>query len=356
MASPNKPSSKTDMQTLVDLTTSSRALLTQFITSLSSDNSSSTNIPANPPNPLQVLRDSAKLLKAHVTKLSLLLLNKPFTPSALCNILREVTNVCLPAMMSAVEICSADIWGALIHHEVVARVRAVMREMEVCVAEVADTAQAEDKSTGRRPSEGKSRDSLASTGVVWEACDAVIELESLDVGGLAIKRAEVYRDMIKDAIEELKEWGEDVDDDDEEDDIASDEDDVEDMFAAANKMPKDQPELRQLLDDSVGKLKKINMLYTAITKRRLKTFGPAAARQVVHVKTMDELVDRLKQLPEMVDELANSFYELDEDEAKTQLTAMITEAEEAIRLVKLSWEGKEDEFTAWSTKWTEVIK
>lgn len=259
-------------------------------------------------------------------------------------------------MMSAVEICSADIWGGLLHHEVVVRVRGLLKEMEVCVTEVADAAQAEDKSTGRRPSEGKSRDSLASTGVVWEACDAVIELETLDVGGLAVKRAELYRDMIKDAIEELKEWGEDVDDDDEEDNAASDEDDVEDMFAAANKMPKDHPELKQLLDNSVGKLKKVNMLYTAIIKRRLKTFGPAAARQVIHVKTMDELIEKLKRIPEMVDELANSFYELDENEARTQLTAMVSEAEEAIELVKLSWEGKEDEFTAWSTKWIEVIK
>jgi len=264
-------------------------------------------------------------------------------------------------MMSAVETCTSDVWGNLLRDEVRVRVSMVVRQMDVCLAEVGDVGRGEGEGRKRRPSEGKSRDSLASTGVVWEACDGVIELESLDVGGIAVGKAEMYRDMIKDAIQELKEWGEDEegDDEDEDDGVGSDEEDendIDDMFEAANKLPKDQPELRKLLDDAVDKLKKVNMLYTAIVKRRLKTFTSTQARMTVHVNTMDELIGKLKELPEMIDELANSFYELDSDEAKSQMNEIITESEDAIKLVKLSWEGKEDVFTAWSTKWVEVIK
>ena len=370
IASMSTSGSKNDLPALIDLAASAQALISQFLSSplvadTDESTSSASSLQADPPNPLHVLRDSATLLKAHITKLSLLLLNKPFTPSAICGIIRELNGTCLPAMMSAVEICVADVWGHLLRDEVKSRVRSVMREMEVCMREVSAMSRAEGGAKGARQVEtseggrnqGKNRDSLASTGVVWEACDKVIELEALDVGGLAVRKAEQYRDMIKDAIEELREWGEDTEDD--EDDIAgSDEerDSVEDMFGAANKMPSDRPDLRKELDQTLSRLKKVDMLYTAVVKRRLRPFTSIYARRKSHVKTVDELLGKLKRVPEIVDELANAFYELDEEEIAAQTQTCIDEATEAIMLVRLSWEEKEDEFTAWSGKWIEVIK
>jgi len=360
---------KDDLKSLLDLATSSRALVLQYISALlpTTQQPSVSSLPAEPPNPLHVLRDSAKLLRAHVTKLSLLLLNKPFTPSALYTVLREISATCLPAMMSAVELCTADVWGELLRSEVQARVRGVMREMDVCLAEVLTVAETEGKiGSGVRKQTAlkKNRDSLASTGVVWQACDAVLELETLDVGGLAVRKAEMYRDMIKDAIEELQDWGQEADSEDEDDDVADSADEakgpmrdsIEDMFNANNKLPKDKPDLKKQLDEAIGKLKKINMLYTATIKRRLKTFTPAVARMAKHVSTMDEVINQLKEIPEMVDELANAFYELEPGMIELQIKAIVLEAEEVIKSIKLSWDGKEDEFTAWTTKWIEVIK
>ena len=263
-----------------------------------------------------------------------------------------------------------EVWGNLLRQEVQGRVRSVMREMEVCMREVLDVARAEEVGGGKgktkagEPAKHNNRDTLASTGVVWEACDSVIELENVGIGGLAMRKAELYRDMIKDAIEELQEWGEDdaeVDEDDfagsdGEDDEDSDKDSIEDIFSAANKLPKDRKDLKELLESSTGNLKKIGMLYAALTKRRLKTFTSSVAGQKKNVQVLDDLMDNLKMISETVDDLASAFYELDSKEASTVIRACIDEAHKAITLVRLGWDGKEDEFTSWSGKWIEVVK
>jgi len=366
-----------DIHALVDLVSSQQALLTQFLANLSPNNANtSSTLPPNPPNPLHVLRDSATLLKAHTTKLSLLLINKPFTATAVQKVLRDVSGTCLPAMMSAVEICQPEVWGSFLRHQVTARVRAVMREMDVCFNEVLQIAT-QELDSGSKPKPERSertggkqesaRDTLTSTGVVWDACDALIELESVGIGGLAVQRAGEWRDMIKDAIEELKEWEEgDAEDDDDDDDqdeesdaVSDDQDDkdsIENMFSAANALPKNRPDLKKQLATANDKLKKIVMLYAALIKRRLKTFSPSAASIKDNIATLDRLITTLKELPESVDELATSFYDLDSDQVGQVMTKCLEKARYAADLVKLNWDGKEDEFTTWTNKWLDVIK
>ncbi|PSK58755.1 hypothetical protein B9Z65_6770 [Elsinoe australis] len=346
-------SSRSDLRALLDLTSTSQTLISHYLTTLTSPNPTTTTSHPDPPNPLQVLRDASLLLKSHTTKLSLLLLNKPFTPSAITNVLRDITSTCLPAMMSAVELAQADVWGRLLRGEITARVGRVMREMGVFLAEVRGLADEEEGGKGRKE-EGNRRDTLASTGVVWEACDAVVELEEMDVGGVALKRAREYQALVKDAIAELKEWGEEAEES--EDEVEVDDGEEEDFFGGGNSLPRDRAELRELLSQGLGKVRKVDILYTAVTKRRIRTFTKETARIKPHVMIMDELLDHLKKLPELTDELASGFYDLDEDAVKEQITALVDEAKATIKLVKLSWDGKEDEFTGWSAKWLEVVK
>ncbi|KAF4553697.1 Hypothetical protein D9617_6g094290 [Elsinoe fawcettii] len=340
---------KPDMQTLRDLTSASLTLLNHYLLTLSSAPTTTPTTP-HPPNPLQVLRDASLLLKSHTTKLSLLLLNAPFTPSAVTSVLREITSSCLPALMSAVELTSPDVWGRLLRAEVVSRVTRVIKEMKFCLEEVgAVVAQSE----GRERREGNKRDTLSSTGVVWEACDAVVELEAMDVGGVALKKAREYQALVKDAIEELREWGEkDEEDDDDDDGEAGEEGDI----FGAESLPSDRVELAELLAQGLGKVRKVEILYTAVIKRRIRTFTKEMARIKPHVLVMDELIDHLKQLPDLVDELASGFYDLNEEAVKEQIKAIVDEAKATIKLVRKSWDDREDEFTAWSEKWLEVIK
>ncbi|KAK4982338.1 hypothetical protein LTR66_009332 [Elasticomyces elasticus] len=359
---------------LNDLTSQVSHLLTTFSTALSpmSTTANPASLPADPPNPLHVLRDSAKLLKAQTTKLSLLILNKPFTPSAIEKVLREVTGTCIPAMMSAVEIteAQAERWGKVMVGEVRARVRCVVTEIKVMVEEVGTVARAETQNkpakldgsvntNGKKGSgAGASRDSLASTGVVWQTCDALIELEALGIPGVVVQRAEQYRETLRDAIEELKEWAEEGEGENEDEFVDSDEgsangNGVEDFFDTAKKLPKDRKDLRMLLDEALDKLKKTSVLYQALIKRRLKTF--AAVVSVTSTRNLDDLMAMLKALPDIVDELANAFYELDEPEARNLLSTCCKSSKQAAELVRLSWDEREDEFTLWSKRFVEAI-
>lgn len=352
-----------EARALNELITTTLALLVQFNTYLTPASTLPPSEPIeNPPNPLHVLRDAAKLVKAHTTKISLLAINKPFTPSAIRKVLNELTATCLPAMMSAVQICEQEkaTLGSLLSGEVQARVRRVFREMEMLLEEV--------RSIAAGNAGAHRRDSLSSTGVVWESCDALIELEKLDVAGLAVQKAEQYRDTVKDAIEELREWmeGEDPDNEgfdellDENDEaVEGDTDSVDDIFNAANSMPKDRPELKKLVEDAGGKLKKVVLLYNALIKRRMKAYNGSKKRadgQKADVEKLDETMQCLRRIPHQVDELASCFYDLDEGRAKEMLAKCLKEATTAASVMEKNWDdGADDEFTTWSKKWKDAV-
>lgn len=346
-----------DLRVLNELILSTLALLKQFTSSLGNDKAETPATIANPPNPLEVVRDAATLLKAHTTKLSLLGINKPFTPTAITKVLRELSGTCLPAMMSAAQICEADkaSWGSQMATEVHRRVKRVFREVENLLKELQSIA------SGNEPG-GTRRDCLSSTGVVWESCDALIELEKMGIAGLAVLKAEQYRDSIKDAIEELREWkeGTDLDTegqddallDSEDEGVGGDADSMDDLFNAANSMPQDRPELKALVETAEARLKKIVLLYTALIKRRFKTFKRG---DKVHVAALDKVAIQLYEVQTDIDDLAAYFYDLDEDSAKEWLEKCTKEARVACGVVRLGWDGKEDEFTTWSKKWEEAI-
>ena len=355
-----------DLRALNDLISSTFALLNQFNTALNPTTSEKIADTAkrieNPPNPLHVLSDSAKLIKAHTTKLSLLAINKPFTPSAIVKVLKELSATCLPAMMSAVQICEQEnaVWSGIMNIEVQARVRRVFKEMEMLLGEVRSIAAGNEI--------GVRRDSLSSTGIVWESCDALIELEQLGLAGLVSQKAEQYRETIKDAIQELQEWveGDDLDSegrtdglaDSDDEGVDGDKDSIEDIFNAANSMPKDRPDLKALVEEADGKLKKIAILYQALGKRRVRTFKhslDAIEDNANSVSRLDELMVHLRKIPHQVDEFASNLYDLDESTARATLKRSVDEAKAVCKVTELDWNGEEDTFTEWLKKWNAAI-
>jgi uncharacterized protein YukE len=254
--------------------------------------------------------------------------------------------------------------GNIMRTEVKSQVRRLLGtwgEVLVIILKMAEKRQ-DMQGKDKGPTESEKQEVLSSTGVLWDACDALIKLCADGVVGLVVKKAQELRAVLLDAIEELKEWGEDVEDDD---DGAEGSDDEDEIFGASNKIGKDDKELKQLLDTSVKKLKMVGMLYQALVKRRLKTYPassilePTAAPDgttSTPCKRLDELMNTLKTIPETVDDVAGAFYDLDEDEAKQTLDKCCGEAKSAIELVKQSWNGEDDEFTIWSGKWISALE
>jgi hypothetical protein len=352
-----------DAKALLSKVSTLETLLTHFTKTLATP-PSSTALPAKgSPNPFHILRDASHLLKAQTTKLGLLLINDPFTPTAVSKVLSACEAECLPGIMGAVELCHFQIWGNIMVREVKLRVEAVFTAFREILQDIRK--KCEGGSVTVVAKEKSKEKTLASTGQVWGACDSLIELEKLGLVGLTLRKVEEFRGMLVDAMEELKEWGEDEEDldegfggSDEGDD--GDRDSIEDIFSAANKLPSHRDDLRELLDEALRQLKLVDMLYKAVAKRRIKKFPhktppleDESAR--AQVNTLDGMVTLLKSIPESVDDLANAFYELDAEEANTILFKITSDAKVTATTVTKSWDNKDDEFTAWRSKFEEAL-
>ena len=211
----------------------------------------------------------------------------------------------------------------------------------------------------------KCKGSLAMTGTVWQACDAVIELKKLGIAGLAVRKAEQYRATLKDALEELQEWSEEESDGEDEGNTRSDDEDdaqteVDNMFGSQRHIPSDDPEkIRPRLEATLKRLRLLSLMYQAVTKRRFKTIpkSPLADPAPVEGKetngarnvlgSVDAVLDAMKNIPDMVDELASAFYELDVKEIDKRMNQCFFSGFTALELLNKNWKGEEDEFTSW---------
>ncbi|KXL42671.1 MAG: hypothetical protein FE78DRAFT_132499, partial [Acidomyces sp. 'richmondensis'] len=307
---------------------------------------------------LPILHDTARLLRAHTTKISLLALQTPFPHSATSKVLREMSTSCFPALKTGIHIClhpQPAPCGRTMTEEVRIRSRRLCVELTAFLREVRDVSRGR---TARRDQ------SLKATGVIWEACDDLAALAEVGTSGLAVRKGEEWRCLLEDAIEELREWREGEDTEQEGDwDGLLDEDDeavegdregaVEGIFHAANSFPRGDEEWESLVEDATGKLKKIVLLYRAVVKRRMETFSHDGDSEAV--ARLDAIIDGLRRIPQMVDELAGTFYELDVDGVETQLKLCVSEAKDVVDKARFGWDGSEDTFTTWCKKWEEAI-
>ena len=317
-------------------------------------------------NVLDLCHDAASLVRAHSTKISLLIINKPFTPTAVSTVLRELAAGPLPGLASAVELCEAATYTKIMRDEVQYRVQRLYTEFTKLVNEI--PLDGKVLSTHQKNGTGDSvgKGSLASTGVVWEACDALIRLKKLGIAGLVIEKAEQYQATLKDALEELQEWSEEEADDEEDEGADSGEelDDtqaaIDSMFASQRHIPADDPDkIRERLESSLRRLKLVILMYSAVIKRRFKTLPalphpelPAELRAKSNedpgiITCLDEVLAVLKKLPDITDELANAFYELDSDEINKRMDECFFTGFAAAELLVENWEGQKDEFSTW---------
>ncbi|KAF8851782.1 hypothetical protein BDZ45DRAFT_600911 [Acephala macrosclerotiorum] len=325
-------------------------------------------------NALDLAHDTASLVRAHTTKLSLLIINKPFTPSAITKILRELVAGPLPGLASAVELCTAEKYTRAMSFDLEHWAGGVFVNLGTLVKAIPLDGKvlSDDARNGTGTVEGNG--SLAITGTIWEACDRVIELKKLGVAGLAIKQAEQYRDLLKDALQELQEWGEEDDDDEEQD--ASGDEDLDDAQAAVDNMfserhiPKDDPDkIRPRLESSLKRLRLLILMYQAVVKRRFKTLpqlpylepppelkGKAEDEDLGTVSCVDEVLNVMKRLLDITDDLASAFYELNGSEIDKKMDDCFLTSFGGVELLMENWKGKEDEFTTWARKFQVAMK
>ncbi|KAL8825307.1 MAG: hypothetical protein Q9170_007847 [Blastenia crenularia] len=236
--------------------------------------------------------------------------------------------------------------------------------------------------------EGKREDILAATGQIWQTCDRMNKIAQLGIVGMATEKVDAYHALVKDAVEELEAW-----DPDEEEGSLFGSSDSGESAGVANKVSghtngeahEDQEELEapaleapalgglQIKDMHAAKegalkgLKLIRMLYPALRKRRVLTFGMTSANIDMmtslgtlppeeSVKVFDQLLQHLKVFSEETDEVVGALYGGDGSEVDRRLAGMKRMAEGCVDEVKNGWDGREDEFSEWSGKWLVKLK
>lgn len=334
-------------------------------------------------NALSLAHDSASLIRAHGTKISLLIINEPFTPSAVSTVLRELVAGPIPGLASSVQACTSKQYTAVVRKELAWRAQRVLAELDGLLHKVPKDGKVltESKRGGFSKS---SKGSLPATGLLWQACDNVIDLSKMGVGGFFIQKVHQWRDTINDVMEELKEWGDEEpasDEDDEDDDDDDNDDDQDDsvnnladqlgsqsistqamldsLMDSQQTIPASDPDkIRPRLETSLKRLRLVTLLYQALTKRRLQnlpSFPPSSSDSNVPSR-LDEMANLLARLPESFGDLAIAFYDLQPAEIDKTMDQCFFDAFAASELFSRNWDGGRDVFSEWTDKFQTEIK
>lgn len=334
---------------------------------------------------LALARDVATLIKAHSTKISLFIINEPFTPSAISAVLRQLIEEPIPAIATAVQQCHADLFTKIIRRDLAWRCGRVLKELRELIEKIPKDGKVvpQDKRNGLSGARAE-KGSIITTGLLWGACDEVISFANLGVAGHLTRRAEQFRDTLKDVLDELKEWSDEqdeVDEDEDEDedagpeaaaevnDLANDMNNthistqamLDDFMNSSNNIPRDDPDkIKERLHSTLRRLRLTVLLYQALTKRRLKTLPKLPLdfkdTKSVVVSRLDEVMPLLGRIADRFNSLAVAFYDLDSVEITRLMDQCFFDAFAVSELLAKPWDGQKDEFTEWVVKFQVEIK
>lgn len=341
-------------------------LIEQFQSTISTQTSSATanNEKDKSLDPLPLLSAASTALKSHVTKLSLLAITSPFTHSAVATTLSTLNESVLPSLVTAALLVTPESHTQAFQTEICLISNTALKEMLSLVKEV--KLVAEEKADKKELDQGDKDTVTVAAGRVWDACDVLIDISTKGIIGFLVKRAEEYRDLVRDALEEIEEWDPDEEGDEYFDELL--EDDRKDG-AGIGKESDDYEEedgnaaLHARKKDTLRILKPVAQIYPAIILNRLKK-APTPLMPS-HAKTLESLMGILKLIPDHVDEVAGALYEEDLEKYTNQLGMAKGCALKAIESVVLPWgveqatseqENPGDKFTTWSKTWTNVME
>ncbi|KAL6718455.1 hypothetical protein ACLMJK_004546 [Lecanora helva] len=354
------PNGKDDLAVLQTSIVSTVKLINNFSHALRSPIAPHAAI-ENPPQPLALLRDSCSILKTQTTKLSLLILNKPFTPSAITYILNECSGGCLPAMMSALQLFTPDKYTLLLHNHIKSSLSRIMME----TLNLLDCIPQDEHGV-----DPQNRDTLASTGVLWGECDKMVTLASDGLVSLALQKVEQYHSLLKDAITELDEWDPDEEDSDSEAESVKSIEQEERSTISLEKHTTDSSRqnsinssIAEVKERSLKSLRTVRLLYPTLQKRRISTFpnitnttSPQSLPPPRSLQNLDASISSAQYFTETADEVAGALYDGNEEQVVRKLKFLEREAESCSSTLRLNWQGQEDEFSEWIEKWVARLK
>ena len=332
-------------RTLLVALTTTVALIDQFAASLSQPSVQPEQCSQAPTtSPLPLLSASATSLKAQSTKLSLLTITPPFTPSAVSTVLSALNSSVLLSLLTAALLVTNEEtkYTASFSAEVRSLVRATLRDLHTLISCVERRSKHGDP---KEPIDEQQKSSVTeAVGRVWESCDELVALADGGIGAFVVKRAEMWLGLIKDAVEELQDWdpeedgvdrlfGEDaLQNESERGDAGADTGAAEKAKASAMKVLTRVPQsihvvVRQRLRKLKWNLRDVMDLSGGKTSdlRAPSASEPEEDSLEEQGALVDQVLKELKQVSESVDEMAEALY--------------MGELSTASRLVKEVWKA-----------------
>ena len=315
--------------------------------------------------------DSATLIKAHSAKISLFIINEPFTPTAISKVLRDLVSGPIPALSSAVQSCDARRYTQLVRRHLALACYTVMKELRELIQRIPQDGRVLAGEAKHGSADIGRKGSIIATGTLWSACDAVVGFATTGIQKHLVQKAQALNDDLKDVMDELKDWGDEVPSDAEEDEglpkamaepsdsPSSSAQDMLDQFMSSHKtIPAEDPDrIRERLETCLGRLRLTTLLYQAIIKRRLKSLPPLPTSEPSGLpQRLDELFTILRQIPDRYCDLAAAFYDLNAGEIDVVMDQCVFDACAASDLVLKPFEGKPDAFTTWAEKFQIEIR
>ena len=376
------PASDSTLQGLNALVSTATALLQQLETALEAITKGrdgegklpqQNSVSVRTINPNSLVHATSSLLRAHSTKISLLIINEPFTPPAISTVLRELISGPIPALAAAVQACDVTRYTRDFKQALASHCLAILKELRVLVSKI----PLDGKALPKEQRDGSGKSSLAVTGLLWQACDKAIAFAEGGPQAFFVRKVEEIKDMLKDTIEELGEWSEETEDSDDENGL--DDEDAADIDSGVdvNESRADSPEsshasiqamldnlvnshktiprndpggIRPRLDAFLRRLRLCTLLCQANVKRRMKKLPAIPAEDAALPKKLEEVLQALKALPGRSEDLAMAFYDLDVTGIEAGMASFVEQAVTASKILAETWDGGRDEYSEWADK------
>ncbi|KAA8650062.1 uncharacterized protein ATNIH1004_002743 [Aspergillus tanneri] len=321
---------------------------------------------------LPLLSASSTSLKAQVTKLSLLAINSPFTHSAIATVVSDLNKSVLPSLVTAALLVTPVYHTKSFQAEVLVLVNSALRELDLLLKEIqavaskVDEAKLAQKGDNELSQSEKNVVTLAA-GRTWEACDMLTDLAAKGVVGFVIRRVEEWRDLVRDAVDEIEEWDPEEEGDDFFDELLSDDGKQnagmsESKPSETDENSEDSDALHEHKRNAIRILKPVTQIFPAIIMNRLKKV-PKLSPFIV--KQLELLMSNLRHIPDNVDEVAGALYEANLSKTNQYLEKTKDNAINAIKSVASPWDSAnlvdseqqtDDKFAIWSKTWLNVMR
>ncbi|KIW32602.1 uncharacterized protein PV07_04132 [Cladophialophora immunda] len=261
------------------------------------------------PSPLVLLHAAATTLRAQVTKLSLLAITAPFTPTAVTTCLLPLNESILTSLVTAALLTTPDKTIPSFSAECRNLAATALRDMQTLLRLLEARSQTEKPAAelGEREKSGFTE----ATGKVWDDCDKLIPLAAEGVPGYVVRKSNQWLDLMKDAVKELEDWDPE-DDIDEHDPFGinhSDHDDSDNTNDNDNERNTDRAAISAGVKEQALKvLNRIPQSIHVVIKQRLEKIPTDTVKTASQMSQMDTALKRIRHVSELIDESAEGMY------------------------------------------------